>query len=1026
VEERLQESYGRTELDATEAGDASSAWTTRAGFGEVLANGSNPLYLQVAQGLDFGTNDFSISIWVYRTSSAGAASGIVDALAGTGTGLQWFFNGDESIRIRLDDDAGQSVTADTTAAHLGLNTWQHLALTVDRTAQRARIYVNGVQATTPGGVNLSALIGAITPDQDVWISTLNGTSPARGRLDELTIFDRVLSTQEIADLSGGTPVLTLWPPSVPGPPGLPVAFWSFDGATVEERLRESYGRTELDATEAVDGSVWTTRAGFGEALANGSNPLYLQVAQGLDFGADDFSISIWARRTSSNGAASGIVDALSGTGTGLQWFFNGDESIRIRLDDDVGQSVTADTTAAHLGLNTWQHLALTVDRTAQRARIYVNGVQATTPGGVNLSALIGAITPDQDVWISTLNGTSPAQGMLDELAIFDRVLSAQEIADLSGGTPVLTLWPLPVPGPPVLIDPPEGLLRPGDAVSLATDPPGSSIRYTTDGSDPNETSDLYAGPITLSASGTLRARSFDGEVPGPISEGTFALVPAAPPSILLIVADDLGFNDLGCTGAASVATPRLDALARTGLRLTQYTTTGPGDLASQYAMLTGRLARRSGLPAALDAGAAGLDSREWILAEALRKAGYETGCIGAWHLGSADGSHPNDQGFVLFYGLPDRPDTAPPLVENRVVIDPAPNPTNLLETLTTRAEAFLDAQGAAPFFLLFQPPSLPALGASRLGSYGNRVEALDAAAGRLLDKLDALERTDDTLVIFLSDGGADRTPVNTPTGSNGRLKDGRGSTWEGGVRGPCMVSWPGVVPAGVSFALAWMPDLLPSLADLAGAYMPDDRPIDGTSRIAVWLGGRTRPDEEAAAFLYRHVGASYELQAVRSGMWKLHLDYINTDPENTTAEAAPLLYDLGVDPGERIDRSNEHAVKRNTLLQMATNHTAALTAGLQLPPVRPPVYGALTLQSGPFPEYTLDLTRPADSLDDHYRFEHSESLLPPDWSALDSRPFIEFLTRNPDGTETIAYRISFTNEVFTPTNHYLRFWTIRP
>lgn len=585
----------------------------------------------------------------------------------------------------------------------------------------------------------------------------------------------------------------------------------------------------------------------------------------------------------------------------------------------------------------------------------------------------------------------------------------------------------PPPPPSVTISPAAGVLRDGETITLSSDP-GVEIRYTLDGSEPDASSTLYAGPFAPPASATLQARTVVDGALGPLAEAGFIILPEAAPNVVIIVADDLGFNDLGCYGAVTVSTPRLDALSREGQRFTQFTTTGPGDLASQYALLTGRLARRGGLPASVSPSAPGLDSREWTLGETFRKQGYETAFIGAWHLGDQPGATALDNGFTLFHGLPWDPSLAPapPRVENNTVLDPAPDPNTLLDTLTSRAESFLATHAADPFLLIFQAPSMPATGTSLLGSYGHRIEALDAAAGRLLDQLDASGIADRTLVLFLSDGGADRNTGTFPTGSNGQQRDGKGTTWEGGVRVPLIVRWPEAVEAADNYAVVGLADLLPTLAEIADGYLPPDHPYDGINRVDALLGERTSPDETTTLHLHRHTGTGYELQALRSGRWKLHQAYLNTDPDNAFSGTAPLLFDLLEDPSERIDRSGSQTGVLSSLQQLASQHEASFATPVpQLPPARDAILGPVETSLAETTEThaTFSFTRPADSLNDHYVLQTGNDLT--GWSDLAVDPYIA-ISDGPGETEIVEVTVPLETLGGSNSRFFARLKTVRP
>lgn len=789
----------------------------------------------------------------------------------------------------------------------------------------------------------------------------------------------------------------------------PDAHWSFDGSNTIERLAEAYGRTALDATEIGGSSFFNTRADFGETLANGLNLRYLGVAQdsALAPGSGDFSISVWTYRTSDTTTAAGILDALAGTGVGYQLFYQGDDTLRLRLDDSAGNFINCDTSSSHLSLNSWQNIIVTVDRTTDRVRFYVDGTEVAPIGGVDISGLTGSINPDQDLWISNLNNSWPANGRLDDLAFFKRLLIPTEIAAINanGGTPVLSIWPDATP-PAVTFTPASGLVEAGNTITLSTDPSGPSIRYTNDGTEPDESSLLYTGPIPVTDRLTIKARAFVGGVGGPGSSASYLAPPTRRPNILMVVGDDIGFNDLGCYGAVSTLTPRLDALAGGGQRFTHFTTAGPGDLPSQHALLTGRLARRSGLGISIPSGFPGVNPGEWTLAEFLRKSGYQTGFVGTWHFGDTADSLPGVHGFQ----------------------QSSTGPADWT-TLTSEAQQFITDSGDDPFFLLFQPPAQSASGTSLLGSYGNQVEALDASVGALLDTLQSEGLTDDTLVIFFSDEGADRSGTQAPTGSNGQLRDGGGTTWEGGVRTPFITSWPGVIEPGDNYSTFWLPDLFRSIASLTGSYVALDRPIDSRDRSAAMMGLSDRPTGQETAYLHRHTGSGYELQALRSGEWKLHLSYNKIDPLNTTTAPAPLLYDLLADPIEHVDRSSSHTTELGALQALATQHEATFSTPYpQLPAPKPAIIGSIDTNVQPSPAspgiVRFDFVRPADSTPDEYLIEHGDDLV--DWESIPSEPFVTASEIHEDGSESVTLEVPLDHEAFSTGRTFIRLVTNRP
>ncbi len=588
--------------------------------------------------------------------------------------------------------------------------------------------------------------------------------------------------------------------------------------------------------------------------------------------------------------------------------------------------------------------------------------------------------------------------------------------------------PPPVEPPPlVTISPASGLLRPGESVTLASgDLP---IRYTLDGGDPTEDSPLYTAPITPSASGEIRARTFQGNAAGPVASAHFALVPADPPNILILVGEAIGFGDLSCYGSVSTSTPYLDKLAAQGSRFTGLSLAGPGSSSAPYALLTGRVPRRADLPDTVPAQQTGWERREWTLAEALRKTGYHTAFIGAWQLGSVSGSLPGDQGFALFHGLPWSPSLspAPPLLENDITLDSAPDLSNLPAALADRAKNHLSAvQNGQPFLIVVHIPELPASGSSLLGPAGDRVEAFDACAGEILDHLDQLGLTDDTLTMFLSSYTANRTSPGPSLGSNAPFRDGAGSTWEGGLRVPAIARWPGVIPSATdNLAALWLPDLFPSLLAIGRGQAPSARPLDGQPRPEILLSARTRTAPGMPMFHHRRNGATHLIPALRSGLWKLHLSINNTDPQNPAGGPLPRLHHLEIDPYERINLASAQPGLVTALQAALAGHEATFAAAVpQLPPPAPPFIGEPASSILPDGSIAWTFHRPAESLDDRYLVEFSTNLI--DWSAEPIHPFIESTVPHDNDIETLTLRIPRDHPLLTGPRSFVRLRSEHP
>ncbi len=417
--------------------------------------------------------------------------------------------------------------------------------------------------------------------------------------------------------------------------------------------------------------------------------------------------------------------------------------------------------------------------------------------------------------------------------------------------------------------------------------------------------------------------------------------PDPRPNIVLIVADDLGYGDLGCYGNTAIRTPNIDRLAREGVRLTDFSVAEPVCSASRAAILTGRYAVRTGVRGALGPDARrGLPQAEVTLAEELRDRGYATAAYGKWHLGHRAGELPNAQGFDTWQGLafsndmwplhPETPNAYPALFWSgtdtaREEMENLQSQAQLTRRIGRLAADFFRLHRDRPSFtyVAFTMPHVPIAaseefrGRSRGGAYGDAVEELDAAVGMILAQVDAAARADParrTLVVFTSDNGPWLSYGNH-AGSAGGLREGKGTTFEGGIRVPFVARMPGTIPAGAECAVPMAAiDLLPTLCAYAGADAPRAA-VDGTDmRPALERCANPAPDR----FVFTWYDGT-EVQAVRQGTWKLHLPH----GYRSLAGAAPgrdgvpakyrydlktgiELYDLAADPAESRNVAGEH------------------------------------------------------------------------------------------------------------------------
>jgi arylsulfatase A-like enzyme len=375
-----------------------------------------------------------------------------------------------------------------------------------------------------------------------------------------------------------------------------------------------------------------------------------------------------------------------------------------------------------------------------------------------------------------------------------------------------------------------------------------------------------------------------------------------PPNIVLIMMDDMGYADIGSfntgEGAKSTRTPNLDRLAREGTRFTSFYVSQAVCTASRASLLTGCYANRVGLQGALNhTSTVGLHADETTLAELCRARGYATAIFGKWHLGTKAVFNPLRNGFDEFLGIPYSNDNSRfhpterdmpplPLYDGERVVETDSDQSAFTRRFTQRAVAFIERNRERPFFL-YVPHVMPHVpifaseefrGKSAAGPYGDVIEELDTSVGEIMAALreHGLER--DTLVMALSDNGPFLS-YGTHAGSARPLREGKLTTFEGGVRVPFIARWPGRVPSGrVADDPVMTIDLLPTIAELIGAPVSvktPERKIDGGSFRALLLGEAKARAPHEALFFY----SGEELQAVRSGRWKLHFphQYLTVD-----------------------------------------------------------------------------------------------------------------------------------------------------
>lgn len=394
-----------------------------------------------------------------------------------------------------------------------------------------------------------------------------------------------------------------------------------------------------------------------------------------------------------------------------------------------------------------------------------------------------------------------------------------------------------------------------------------------------------------------------------------------PPNFILILCDNLGYGDVGCYGSELHRTPAVDRMATEGMRFTDFYVSSGVCTPSRASIMTGCYPRRVNVHVS-DTGASvlqpvsrkGLHPDEVTIAELLKGRGYATAIIGKWHLGDQPQFLPTRQGFDSYFGIPYSDDMTPregkpwpplPLMRDEEVIE-APVDRNLLtRRYTEEAIGFIESNRDRPFFLYLahaMPGSTTSpfaserfRGRSANGPWGDSVEELDWSTGEILAALERLGLDEKTLVLWTSDNGAPRR--EPPQGSNLPLAGWGYTTAEGGMRVPCIARWPGPIkPGAVCPQLATAMDLLPTFARLAGVDPPGDRIIDGKDIWPLMSRGASAKSPHEA-FYYYHMG---QLQAVRSGRWKLYLPLRRKlEPGRASRRPSPArLYDLVADLGE--------------------------------------------------------------------------------------------------------------------------------
>lgn len=433
-----------------------------------------------------------------------------------------------------------------------------------------------------------------------------------------------------------------------------------------------------------------------------------------------------------------------------------------------------------------------------------------------------------------------------------------------------------------------------------------------------------------------------------------------PFNFVILFADDLGYGDLSIYGHPTIRTPNLDKMANEGQKWTNFYVGASVCTPSRAALLTGRFPVRSGMASRVNRvlfpdSKNGLPASEVTLAEQMKKAGYATACVGKWHLGHKEQFLPTSNGFDYYYGIPysnDMDNVVPfrgaegymefwksearkdinsfnvPLMRNTEIIERPADQHTITRRYTEESIKFIKENKDNSFFLYlaYNLPHVPLFasrefeGTSPRGLYGDVVEEIDYSVGQVLAALKETGLDENTIVVFTSDNGP-WLVMNEEGGSAGLLRNGKGSTWEGGMREPCLFWAPGKIKPGIVTGLGTTMDLYTTFSNLAGVAIPDDRVVDGVDLSPTLFEEKASPRNDM--FYYR----GDVLYAVRVGDYKAH--FITQEPYGPDVEEhdPPLLYNLNVDPSEKYDIAAQNPDVIEKIKEVVRLHNGKMIKG---------------------------------------------------------------------------------------------------
>lgn len=438
--------------------------------------------------------------------------------------------------------------------------------------------------------------------------------------------------------------------------------------------------------------------------------------------------------------------------------------------------------------------------------------------------------------------------------------------------------------------------------------------------------------------------------------------PKDAPNFVIIFADDLGYGDLSSYGHPTIKTPNLDRMAAEGQKWTNFYVGASVCTPSRAALLTGRLPVRNGMASdkvrvLFPNSVNGLPTEEITLAEQLKTVGYRTACIGKWHLGHKEQYLPTSNGFDYYFGIPYsndmdnvteikskedymnfwlNPDNIKiesfnvPLMRNTEIIERPADQNTITKRYAEETISFIKKNKEKPFFvyLAHNLPHVPLfaskefLGTSDRGLYGDVLEEIDHGIGIIIKTLRDEGLADNTIVVFTSDNGP-WLSFGVNGGSAGLLRAGKGMTWEGGMREPCIFWSPEKIKPGLITDLGTTMDLFTTFSKMAGVPIPNDREMDGVDLAGTLFNGQASPRENV--FYYRGT----DLFAVRVGEYKAHFitqgEYGQFGPREE--HNPPLLYDLNVDPSEQFDVAKAHPEILSKINEVVKVHQSKMVKG---------------------------------------------------------------------------------------------------